>query len=299
MTYLSSLDDIEYIEPNNVYKAAILPSVAQPKPYSPREIKPAVQRRKSSFSKRNIFTQVNVPSWGIARINRRDHYDLSSYTSDDLAGNGIHVYVFDTGIDVNHPDFGGRASMEVSFIDYEDDIDHAGHGTHVAGTIGGNSYGVAKNTFLHGVKILDRNGDGSTASLIQDHGIPVFVSAGNSGDDACSYSPAANPDVFAVGASNQDDVVPDFSSYGECVRLYAPGTDITSAWLGDKTHTMDGTSMANPHVTGIAAMLMSEYEFHSPSEVYEALMSIATHNSLTSPKDQGRDALLAYNGADR
>lgn len=86
VAYLSNLDDVEYIEPNQVYKAAILPSVAQPKPYSPREIKPAVQRRKSTFSKRNIFTQVNVPSWGIARINRRDHFDLSSYTSDDLAG---------------------------------------------------------------------------------------------------------------------------------------------------------------------------------------------------------------------
>lgn len=76
---------------------------------------------------------------------------------------------------------------------------------------------------------------------VLEHGIPIFVSAGNSADDACNYSPAANPDVFAVGASNQDDVVPSFSSYGECVRLYAPGTDITSAWLGDSTNTMDGT----------------------------------------------------------
>lgn len=106
---------------------------------------------------------------------------------------GIHVYVFDSGINTKHPDFGGRAYMEASFIDYEDDVDHAGHGkiiicliffsrlfmhkkfktlklfigTHVAGTIGGNSYGVAKNVILHGVKILDRNGDGTTAALIQ------------------------------------------------------------------------------------------------------------------------------------
>lgn len=86
VTYLNSLDDVEYIEPNHVYKVAILPAVAKPKPYSARQVKPAVHRRKSSISKRNIFTQVNVPSWGIARINRRDHNDLSSYTSDDSAG---------------------------------------------------------------------------------------------------------------------------------------------------------------------------------------------------------------------
>ena len=80
---------------------------------------------------------------------------------------GIHVYIFDSGINAEHPDFGGRAHREASFIDYEDDADHAGHGTHVAGTIGGNDFGVAKNTILHGVKILDRNGDGTTSALVQ------------------------------------------------------------------------------------------------------------------------------------
>lgn len=151
-------------------------------------------------------------------------------------------------------------------------------GTHVAGTIGGNSFGVAKRALIHGVKILDRNGDGTTSALVQaishivqtaqpgrtiinlsltgprsptidsalsmavrEHGIPVFASAGNSGDDACNYSPAANPDVFTVGASDSHDGIPSFSSYGQCVRVYAPGAGITSSWINDKSQTMDGT----------------------------------------------------------
>jgi subtilisin family serine protease len=184
---------------------------------------------------------------------------------------------------------------------------------------------------------LDRNGDGTTSALIQAishvtqiavpgrsiinlsltgprsqtidnalsmavqlHGIPVFVSAGNSGNNACAYSPSANPDVFTVGASNQDDMIPSFSSYGECVRVYAPGANITSSWLADEIQTMDGTSMANPHVTGIAAMLMSEYKFRSAYEVYEAIMSIATDNVLTSSvEDDSSEKLLAYYGPER
>ncbi|KAF1796662.1 peptidase S8/S53 domain-containing protein [Mucor lusitanicus] len=300
VNYLSQLEDVEYVETNQIYKAAILPTVSKPQPYISSQV--------SSKSKRNIITQMNVPSWGLARINRRNKDDMTTYSVDESAGGGVHVYVFDSGINVNHPDFGGRASMEASFIDYEDNVDYAGHGTHVAGTIGGNSYGVAKNAILHGVKILDRNGDGTTSALIQAishitqiaHGIPIFVSAGNSGDNACDYSPSANPDVFTVGASNQNDIIPSFSSYGECVRIYAPGTNITSSWLGSESQTMDGTSMANPHVTGIAAMLMSEYEFHSASELYEAIMNIATENVLTSSMDDdGSERLLAYNGPER
>lgn len=151
-------------------------------------------------------------------------------------------------------------------------------GTHVAGTVGGNTYGVAKHASLHGVKILDKNGDGTTAALVQaishitqtakpgrtiinlsltgprsatidnalsmavkEHGIPVFASAGNSGDDACNYSPAANPDVFTVGASTEQDDIASFSSYGQCVRVYAPGSNITSSWLDAKSQVMDGT----------------------------------------------------------
>ncbi|KAG2191323.1 hypothetical protein INT46_001815 [Mucor plumbeus] len=329
INYLNQLEDVEYIETNQIYKSAILPTVSKPQPYIPSQL--------ASKNKRDIITQMNVPSWGLARINRRNNDRTTSYSVDEAAGDGIHVYIFDSGINVNHPDFGGRASMEASFIDYEDAMDYAGHGTHVAGTIGGNSYGVAKNTILHGVKILDRNGDGTTSALIQAishvtqiavpgrsiinlsltgprsqtidnalsmavqlHGIPVFVSAGNSGNNACAYSPSANPDVFTVGASNQDDMIPSFSSYGECVRVYAPGTNITSSWLAEEIQTMDGTSMANPHVTGIAAMLMSEYKFRSAYEVYEAIMSIATDNVLTSSvEDDSSEKLLAYYGPER
>ena len=140
--------------------------------------------------------------------------------------------------------------------------------------------------------------DDALSMAVREHGIPVFVSAGNTGDNACNYSPSANPDVFTVGASNKQDMIPSFSSFGECVRIYAPGTDIVSTWIGDQTQTMDGTSMANPHVTGIAAMLMSEYQFNSPLEVYDAVMKMATPNALKSAKN-GENILLAYNGPER
>ncbi|RCH92207.1 subtilisin-like serine protease [Rhizopus stolonifer] len=340
VSYLNQLEDIEYVEPNQIYKAAIQPIVSSPQPYSASNVplqrsKKHRYKQRTSKQKRGIMTQENVPSWGIARINRRELSDLTTYSADDAAGAGVHVYIFDSGINADHPDFGGRANMEASFIDYEDDTDHAGHGTHVAGTIGGNSFGVAKNTILHGIKILDRNGDGATSALIQaisyvaqiappgnsiinlsltgprsqtiddalstvvqEYGIPVFVSAGNSGDDSCKYSPSANADVFAVGASDENDMIPSFSSYGDCVNVYAPGTNITSSWLGGESQTMDGTSMANPHVTGIAAMLLGEYQFNSVHELYDKIKSMATQNVLRFEANEGDDyeRLLAYNG---
>ncbi|KAG0759436.1 hypothetical protein G6F57_009192 [Rhizopus arrhizus] len=313
------VDAVEFVEQNQIYKAPFLANNPQKIPYSSNLIK-------SDYSainqKRNFVTQWNVPSWGIARINHRDLQDLTLYTVEEAAGAGIHVYVLDSGIQEDHPDFEGRAHTEANFITYEDSGDHSGHGTHVAGIIGGNIFGVAKKTFVHAIKILDRNGDGTTSALLQaiahiaqfhepsrsiinlslsgprsksiddalsmlveDHNIPIFVSAGNTGDDACDYSPAANPDVFAVGASDSGDNIPSFSSFGSCVSMYAPGTNITSTWIKDSALTMDGTSMANPHVSGIAAMLMSKRVFQSPHELYGILRAMATPNTL-KPQDK-------------
>ncbi|KAI8886512.1 subtilisin-like protein [Backusella circina FSU 941] len=291
--YLNSLDDIDYVEPNRIYKAPFMPLSSASKPAVSRVVPSRRQKSIKKYQKREMITQSGVPSWGICRINQRERGDLASYTSDTSAGQGIDVYIFDTGINAEHPDFGGRAVRSENFIDYEDNIDYAGHGTHVAGTIGGMTYGIAKNVQLHGVKILDKNGDGSTATLIE-----VFVSAGNTGDNACDYSPSANPDVFTVGASDLQDAIPSFSSYGECVRIYAPGTNITSTWMNDQSQTMDGTSMANPHVTGIAAMLMSERNFDSANDLYNTIIQIATPGVLKSPVEQ-TNLLLAYNGLER
>ncbi|KAI8981103.1 peptidase S8/S53 domain-containing protein [Pilobolus umbonatus] len=330
VNYLLNMKDIAYIEPNHVYTACVLPPQLNPKAYSPAVIRR--NPKKSNIQKRDVVTQVKVPSWGLARINKRLLGNLDSYTVDESAGNGIHVYIVDTGINAEHPDFDGRAIMEKNFVEYEENVDYSGHGTHVAGIIGGVSHGVAKKAFLHGIKVLDRKGDGTTASFIkaityitdiavpgksiinlslngprsqsmddlltmvvQQFKIPVFVSAGNSGDNACDYSPSANPDVFSVGATTQEDVIPLFSSHGDCVSLYAPGAGITSTWLDKNTQTLDGTSMANPHVSGIAAMLMSERSYDTVKELYDTLISKATPNLLQSHVDI-KNKLLAYNG---
>ncbi|KAJ8662796.1 hypothetical protein O0I10_001760 [Lichtheimia ornata] len=311
--YLHQLDAIDYVEPNQVYKVQAAVPGSQ-------HVEPA-------------------PSWGIARINQRDAGgDLTTRMIDDNAviGNGVHVYVFDTGINTEHPDLKGRAFHTANFIDYEDDSDTSGHGTHVAGIIGGSTFGVAPHTTIHSIKILDGSGDGTTVDLIRaiamvsakaergksiinlslsgprsktiddaltsaavDHGIPVFVAAGNTGDDACQYTPAANPAVFAVGASDRQDNVAVFSSFGKCVRMYAPGVDITSSWLGTDSHSMDGTSMANPHVAGIAAMLLGQKSYPSVNDIYQELMNLASKDILhMSPasKDYDNHNLLAYTG---
>ncbi|KAG0172226.1 subtilisin-like serine protease [Apophysomyces sp. BC1034] len=303
--YLHTLDAVEYVEPNHIYKA-------------------------TDWQK---IVQENVPSWGLARVSQRKNTDLSSYIGDDMAGDGVHVYILDTGINVLHPDFEGRAVMEPSFVNYEENNDYSGHGTHVAGTIGGKTFGIAKRVVLHGVKILDENGDGSIVGMMraishvihvaipgktiinlslsgprsqamddaltaaaEEYHIPIIASAGNTGDNACSYSPSANPSVFSVGASDYRDRVASFSSYGKCVRLYAPGTNITSSWLNETSMTMDGTSMANPHVSGIAALLMAKHDFQSVHQVYDALSMIATPNVLSDVRDSRN--LLAYTGVD-
>ncbi|KAI9494017.1 peptidase S8/S53 domain-containing protein [Zychaea mexicana] len=317
--YLHELDAIDYVEPNQVYHIAA--SIA------------------ATAEKRDRQVQSPVPNWGIARITHRDKDDLKSNIFDDaMSGEGVHVYVFDTGVNADHPDIKGRVTRDANFIEYEDDNDASGHGTHVAGIIGGTTFGVAKKAQIHSIKILDKQGDGSTVSLLRaisfvghvaipgksiinlslsgppsqlidsalsslarERNVPVFVAAGNTGDDACAYTPSRNAAVFAVGASDNIDNVPMFSSFGKCVRLYAPGVDITSSWLGTESHSLDGTSMANPHVTGIAALLLGKNNYASVDQVYDTLTSIATKNVLKmSPAAVGHENhnLLAYTGID-
>lgn len=192
-------------------------------------------------------------------------------------------------------------------------------GTHVSGKIAGTEYGVAKRANIKSVKILNKVGDGSTSgllkgiehviqtavpgksvvnlslsgpksrlldealnSLVLQHNVPVFVSAGNSGTDACFFSPSSNENVFAVGSININDAVPKYSNVGECVNIYAPGSSIVSTYIGssDSSKSMDGTSMASPHVAGIAANLMSRNNYATAHEVYEAIRMIATVGSI-------------------
>lgn len=214
---------------------------------------------------------------------------------------------------------------------------HLFKGTHVSGKIIGQQYGVAKGANVKSVKILNKNGDGSTSGLLKgieyviqnatpgkslvnlslsgpksklldealntlvlEHNIPVFVSAGNAGTDACFFSPSSNPNVFSVGAIDVNDHVPQFSDVGECVAIYAPGADIVSSFIGgsDASKSMDGTSMASPHVAGIAANLMSKNQYTTAQQVYDAIKNIATKDSVvfdSSKSSSPNNNLLAFN----
>lgn len=256
------------------------------------------------------------------------------FISFSFCSTGVTVYVLDSGINISNEDFQGRASYGANFVTSEDEMDYAGHGTHVAGTIGGHVYGVAKNVQLKSVKILDKTGDGSTTGLLKalswvsanstpgksiinlslsgpksklveeaiaqtagSGNIPMIVSAGNTGDDACKYLPAASKDAFAVGATDISDTIAYYSAIGDCVRMYAPGTNILSDWFTSDTATMrlDGTSMANPHVSGIAAILLAKKSYSNVQEVYSDLVAIGTKNVLKPPNVQNQNNLTIAN----
>ncbi|KAI8097513.1 peptidase S8/S53 domain-containing protein [Halteromyces radiatus] len=322
---------VEYVEPNQYYQAdMILPSNTKTMSFDDLSMAAASDTA-------HTLRVSQAANWGLSRITHRVNTDLSSYSYHDNDGQGVHVYVLDSGINVDHSDFGGRATSEINFVSNEPDDDMGGHGTHVAGKIGGKQYGVAKGVSLHAVKILDKSGMGTTSGLIhalshvidiappgkslinlslsgpksnilnevlkettEVHNIPVFVSAGNSGSDACYFSPSSSEHVFAVGATDIHDRVPNYSDIGECVSIYAPGSSIKSTWIGSKdaTQVLDGTSMANPHVVGIAAILMAEHSYESVKDLYAALRSMATADALTfSDKvsvESASSNLLAY-----
>ncbi|KAF5026740.1 hypothetical protein F66182_1159 [Fusarium sp. NRRL 66182] len=238
--------------------------------------------------------QDNAP-WGLARLSSKTAGG-KTYTYDDTAGEGTCSYVIDTGIDVDHPDFDGRAKFLKNYAGGSDN-DGQGHGTHVAGTIGSTTYGVAKKTSLFAIKVLDDNGDGtnsaviagmdfvtshptseacpkgvvvnmslgglfsaainSAAKSIVDAGHFLAVAAGNEGVDAAGSSPASEPSACTVGATTRNDTLAYYSNFGAIVDVLAPGSDILSTWPGGKTNTISGTSMASPHVAGLGAYLLS------------------------------------------
>lgn len=259
------------------------------------------------------------PTWGLDRIDQRALPLDKSYTYAS-SGAGVSVYILDTGIRTTHVEFEGRAVGAFTAInDGKGTNDCNGHGTHVAGTVGGATYGVAKGVTLYAVRVLDCANTGTVSGLIAgidwvtqnrrlpavanlslttakssavnaaiqasiDAGVVYAVAAGNNGADACNYSPASAPAVLTVGASGNVDGVQGFSNVGPCVDLFAPGQAIRSAYYVSDTSSIinAGTSMASPHVAGAAAVYLSANPTATPAQVTAAIIGAATTNMLTA-----------------
>ncbi|MGW0534916.1 S8 family serine peptidase [Streptomyces sp. NPDC003032] len=279
-------------------------------------------------------TQDSPPSWGLDRIDQADAAGDSKYTYPDAAGEGATAYVIDTGVRVSHKDFGGRATSGFDAIDNDDNADDGnGHGTHVAGTIAGEAHGVAKKAKIVAVRVLDDQGSGTTEQVVagidwvtKNHqgpsvanmslgggadealdaavqksiaaGVTYAVAAGNESSDASQVSPARVKEAITVASSTKDDAQSDFSNFGSAVDLYAPGSDITSAWNtgDDATNTISGTSMATPHVVGAAAVYVAAHPDAEPADVAKALTDGATPDKISNPGEGTPNKLLKVVG---
>jgi len=248
------------------------------------------------------------PPTGLDRTSERLLALDNRYTYSET-GTGVHAYVIDTGIRATHTDLGGRATLDFTAV-APDANDCHGHGTHVAGTVGGTTYGIAKLVNLHAVRVLDCSGSGTVSGVIAGvdwvtinavhpavanmslgvaavvpslntavansvaSGVVYTIAAGNSSANACGFSPAMEPSAFTVGATDPtNDVVATFSNYGPCLDLYAPGVNITSDWNTNDTatNTISGTSMAAPHVAGVVARYLQTHPLDTPAMVWTQL----------------------------
>ncbi|MFB9908757.1 S8 family peptidase [Allokutzneria oryzae] len=275
-------------------------------------------------------TQTN-PTWGLDRIDQKNLPLDKKYSYANTASN-VTAYIVDTGIHKTHPDFGGRAVDGYDFIDNDAVAqDCNGHGTHVAGTVGSATYGVAKGVKLVGVRVLNCQGQGQWSQVIGgidwvaknavkpavanmslgggasssvddavrraiQSGVTFGVAAGNdNGKDACGTSPARTPEALTVGSTDSQDTRSSFSNIGTCLDIFAPGSSVTSTWNNGGTNTISGTSMATPHVVGAAALYLSANTSATPAQVGKALTDNATAGVVKNAGSGSPNKLL-YTG---
>ncbi|WP_313879475.1 S8 family peptidase [Streptomyces sp. FIT100] len=279
-------------------------------------------------------TQPNPPSWGLDRIDQKALPLNQSYTYPDSAGEGVTAYIIDTGVRITHGDFGGRASYGYDAIDNDNTAqDGNGHGTHVAATVAGSSYGVAKKARVVGVRVLNNAGSGTTAQVVAGidwvtqnavkpavanmslgggidtaldtavrnsiaSGVTYAIAAGNDSSNASNTSPARVTEAITVGSTTNTDARSSFSNYGSVLDIFAPGSSITSAWntSDSATNTISGTSMATPHVAGAAALYLADNRTATPAQVSTALTSAATTGVVGNPGSGSPNRLLYVGG---
>jgi len=271
---------------------------------------------------------------GLDRVDQRGLPLSNSYTY-NVTGTGVTAYVIDTGIRFSHNDFGGRAVSGFDAIDGGSADDCNGHGTHVAGTVGGSTYGVAKDVRVVGVRVLNCQGSGWISQVVAgidwataDHtaltpavanlslgtgassaldtavrnsiadGITYTVAAGNDNANACNSSPARVPEAITVGSTSASDARSSFSNFGTCLDIFAPGSSITSAWDSSDTatRTISGTSMAAPHVAGAAALFIAQNPSWSPQAVRDGLVNSSTTGVVTNAGTGSPNRLLYTRG---
>jgi len=281
-----------------------------------------------------MFVTQSNPPWGLDRIGQRD-LPLNQVYSYTTTGSGVNAYIIDTGIRRTHTQFGGRAFIGFDAIgDGQNTNDCNGHGTHVSGTVGGSTFGVAKSVRLFAVRVLSCSGSGSTSGVIAgvdwvtaNHispavanmslgggvssaldtavrnsiasGVTYAIAAGNSNTNAANSSPARVTEAITVGASTINDARASFSNFGSVVDIFAPGAGILSASNGSDTATatLSGTSMATPHVAGVVARFLQANPGASPAQARNELVNQATLNRLSGIPTGTANRLLFWSSA--
>lgn len=317
---------IRYFEIGELFKAYLMDYSSFPfHLYQDPNIVFVNEDQKVSLTEQHVFEIPKVllkqmnPVWNLDRIDQSSGVLDNIYYYPYLAGINVSNFVLDTGIDINHPEFEGRAIWGTNTADKDNNASNYNpHGTHVAGIIGSKTYGVAKKTKLISVKVLDNSGTGAISSIIAgiewvgshlqeknvinlslgmngvveslnaairaitSKGVHVVVAAGNSALEACGTTPASEGSAIAVGSTNKGDTYSKWSNWGPCVAIYAPGANIVSTIPNKQTRSLSGTSMASPHVCGVISLILNYHGNFTPKQMKDYVMQKNTKNIITN-----------------